>query len=242
MVMPRNAGKKPSLTRAVGAAVDEVFTHPHLHAFRKLEQRDGASIRRYYRRTPAAECEVSVYRDKWWDKSGGHIHLELHCLVDEVQQLLGGCSQSWLEPDYTQPLQHFQYSLGHGAERCGWKISSVDDIVALSAGLQDFLLVHALRWFDQLASRDGVIGYLKDQGAYASLAEFHARLDDKSQALRFLSEFLLEYPRDIERVLETMVSVGVISEEENRVLLRGSLQHQDDYARCVQQWRRERGV
>ncbi|MDH3452357.1 MAG: hypothetical protein OEN20_08050 [Gammaproteobacteria bacterium] len=231
-----------SLTRSVAAAVDAAFTHQRLQEFGRLKLADAMSIRRYYRKAHAVECEISVYRDKWWNKSGGSIFLELYCLEQEVQQLLGGCPQSWLRPDYAQPLRHFQYSLGRSATRNEWKISSADDVAAFGPGLQDFLLAEGLHWFAQFDSREGVIGYLQRERAHATLAELHARLGNDAQALQAFNDFLHEYPRDIETELYKMASVGIIDDQECRVLLRGSLQKQSDYASCVEQWCLARGI
>lgn len=240
--MGRGSARSASLARAVAAAVDDAFSHAQLQAFSRLRQSDGTSIRRYYRETPAAECEVSVYRDKWWDASGGHVYAELYCLVGEYQRLLGGSPQSWREPDYAKPLLHFQYSTGDGAERPGWKVASSDDAAALGAALQAFLLARGIRWLDRFESREGVTGYLEEQRAYAPLAEWHARLGESRRALRAFGDFMAAHPRDIETPLRRMLAAGVIDETESRRLLRSSLQHADDYGEAVAQWRRERGL
>lgn len=239
--MSRSA-RTASLTRAVGAAVDEVFKHPRLQAFRKVPKSDGLSTRRYHRKTPAAEFEVSVYRDKWWDTSGGRLYAELYCLVDEVQRLLGGCTQSWLEPDAAKPLIHFQYSMDIGADRPEWRIASIDDVAELHAELERFLVTDGLRWCVQFESRAGVFDYLEAQEAHVLVAELHAALGENERALRAFVVFMAGLPRDVETPLQKMRSAGVIDEQEERFLLRSSLQREDDYVRLLQQWRQQRGL
>ncbi len=227
---------KVSLTKAVAVAVDDAFAHEDLQAFTQLAGRDGMSIRRYYRRTAATECEVSVYVDKWWEKSGGRIHVELYCLVDHVQKRLGGCEQSWIDPDYARPLCHFQYRAGRHSTDTQYEVFSQDDARAFGTSLLRFLLADGLPWFERFQSEQGVLDYLREQGNHAWLAELHAHRGEAQSARVSFREFMRACPRNVEEVLNRMVAAGVINESEAAALRLASLQEETEYHNRVKRW------
>ncbi len=137
-----------SLTKCVAAAVDSALADKALSDFAPIADPSGDILRRYYRSDETTECEICIYRDKWWTNSGGIVRMELFCLVDDVQQALGGCKQFWLNPDYGQPLEHFQYGLGKSAKDLSQEIRSEPDAERFAQALRKFLREEGLAWFD----------------------------------------------------------------------------------------------
>lgn len=231
-----------SLSRAVGAAVDAVFAVAPLQAFSRLDAARHASIRCYYRRVPGAEWEITVYRDKWWGKAGGRVYLELFCLVAEVQRLLGGCEQSWLNPDYSRPLEVFQYRTSNPDDDTQWEITSVADVVPFTDAVREALQRRGLPWLESLTTREGVVDHLLASGAHLTLAALLVGYGDAVAARAAFARYLCGYPREIDGALAQMTTLGVIDAAEQATLARASLQAQEAYARAVQQWCTVHGV
>ena len=225
-----------SLSKLVSRAVDQAFSDPRLGDLSLIKEKDGISFRRYYRKTNTAECEVSVYRDKCWTKAGGSIFVELFCLVAQYQRAMGGCEQSWLAPDYKKPICHFQYRSGRNSLSTERTISRADDARDMEPWLREFMLSTGLPWFAAFESREGIAGYLERQGYYLQLARWHDFLGERNVGLGWFKQFLLGFPREIERDLAEMEETGLISESEREALLRASIQEQSEYERQVRQW------
>jgi hypothetical protein len=230
-----------SLTKAVAAAVDAAFEEPALSDFAPIADVHGDILRRYYRSDETAECEVCVYRDKWWTKAGGLVRADLYCLVSEVQQALGGCSQSWLNPDYNLPLEHFQYGLGKSAKNLTQEIRSAEDASRFAEALSQFLRDTALAWFAQFQSSECIANYLLSEGHFHSLARYRAHVGDREGAWTALKQYLESLPRQNEQELETLASCGLLEEEDCRFLTSAALQEQTEYERRVSEWFASRG-
>lgn len=166
------------LSHAVVHAVENVFADSALSEFAPIADKRGDVVRRYYQNGASSECEVCVYRDKWWTKSGGVVRVDLYCLVDEVQQALGGCRQSWLHPDYEQPLEHFQYGLSHSAKDLSQEVHSEQAAKQFGVFLSEFLLGEGLAWFQQLQSRQGIKNYFLGEEHFHALARYCAHTND----------------------------------------------------------------
>ena len=63
------------LGTAVGNAADKAIAAAD-SSFAKVAASDGMSLRRYFAIADDGEREVCVYKDKWWTKAGGKIHVE----------------------------------------------------------------------------------------------------------------------------------------------------------------------
>ncbi len=233
-----------SLTEAVATAVDAAFVDPALSDFAPITDVHGDILRRYYRSDKTTEYEVCVYRDKWWTKAGGAVHADLFCLVSQVQQALGGCSQSWLNPNYDLPLEHFQYSLGKSADRVTREIRSAEDAAGFAEALSQFLRETGLGWFAQFNSREGIANYLLGEGYFHSLARYHAHFGDHAGALTAVIQYINTLPRQNEQELETLASIGLLAEDDRRYLASAALQEQTEYERRVREWlaSRDEGV
>ena len=230
-----------SFTKAVAAAVDAAFEDPALAQFAPIADVHGDILRRYYRSDETAEYEVCVYRDKWWTKAGGAVRADLYCLVSEVQQALGRCSQSWLSPDYDRPLEHFQYGLGNPAMDLTHEIRSDEDATRFAQALSQFLRETGLAWFAQFQSPEGIANYFLSEGHFHSLARYRAHLGDGEGARTALKQYLQSLPRQNEQELETLASCGLLSEDDRRFLASATLQEQTEYEKRVREWLASRG-
>lgn len=225
-----------SLTKAVMRAIESAFSDPRLGEFSRLDAKDGHSFHRYYCRSETAEREVSVYRDKRWTKSGGKVYVELFCLPAELQIAIGGVNQSWLNLDYGRPAVHFQYRSSRGAQSTERTVESNDDAEKLAVWMVDFLVATGLPWFRSFDSNEGVTDYLEHEAFQILLARWHAHLGNREAALDAFQSYLLEYPRDIERELSEMESVGLIDAAQRASILKASIQEQAVYEREVRRW------
>ena len=191
---------------------------------------------RYYRNDNGIEAEVCVYRDKWWTKSGGTVHADLYCLVDDVQQALGGRKQSWLNPDYDLPLEHFQYGLGKSAIDLSQEIRSSEDAEQFAQALLRFLHETGLAWFAQFELPDGITSYLLDEERLHALARYRAHLGDQAGARAAVNQYLKNLPRQNEQELDTLVSAGLLEDEDRRFLASAALQAQTEYESRIDKW------
>jgi len=230
-----------SLTKAVAAAVDAAFEDPALSDFAPIADIHGDILRRYFRSDETAECEVCVYRDKWWTKAGGVVRADLYCLVSEVQQALGGCSQSWLNPDYDLPLEHFQYGLGNSAKGLAQEIRSDEAASRFAQTLSQFLRETGLAWFAQFQSSESIANYLLGEGHFHSLARYRAHCGDRDGARTAMKQYLESLPRQNEQELETLASCGLLEEEDRRFLASAALQEQTEYEKRINEWLASRG-
>ena len=230
-----------SLAKTVGAAVDVAFADPSLSDFAPVADVHGDILRRYYRSDENTECEICVYRDKWWTKAGGTVRADLYCLVSEVQQALGGCSQSWLSPDYGMPLEHFQYGLGKSARDLSQEIRSDEDAARFAEALSQFLVETGLAWFARFQSREGIANYLLGEEHFHGLARYLAHVGDRDSAWAALEKYLRSLPRQNEDELESLATCGLISEEDRRFLASAALQEQTEYQRRISEWQASKG-
>ena len=230
-----------SLTKAVAAAVDAAFEDPALSDFAPINDVHGDILRRYYSSDKTTECEVCVYRNKWWTKAGGAVHADLFCLVNDVQQALGGCAQSWLDPNYNLPLEHFQYSLGKSANRVTQEVRSDEDAARFAEGLLEFLRNTGLAWFAQFHSPQGIANYFVSEGDFYALARYRAHLGDREGARTAVIQYVSTLPRHNEQELETLASNGLLEDDEHRFLAAAALQEQTEYERRVREWLAARG-
>jgi hypothetical protein len=230
-----------NLAKQVGDAVDRVFAdEPGLRGFTKHDTKSGDSFRRYYMATAYAEREIQVYRDKYWTKDGGKVYIELYCLIPEVQQLLGGVEQSWLNPDYSKPIICFQYRTSVDADETLWEICTPGDIAAFEMELRRWLTSEGLPWLNRLDSREGLLGYLARDGDHIYLARLLAHWGRREAAMRHMTAFLNALPRQIERPLQSLTDAGLLTTDDQALLLKASIQNDEEYRRRVQTWLKEK--
>jgi len=244
-----------ALANDVTAAIDRVFTQERrLQCFVRHGAADGVSFRAYVRATGTTQCQVLVYRDKWWSRTGGTIYGELYCLVDAVQFALTGAGQSLADPDFGRPLHAFQYrtspvgmaSVGMAAAASEgtvdrvfdpvWEVRSPDDVAAFEDGLGGWLRVAGSDWFEQFERPDGVRRFLAARGDHVTLALLAATAGDPDAARACVTDWLAGLPRDIERRLDALLAAGAITPDDDAFLRRASIQSRDEYARRVLVW------
>jgi hypothetical protein len=242
----------------VTAAIDRVFAEERrLQGFSRCRVADGVSFRAYVRTTGTTQCQVLVYRDKWWSRTGGTIYGDLACLVDAVQFALTGVGQSLADPDFSRPLHAFQYrtsrvgmaSAGMAADASAsegtggqtfdpvWEVRSPAEATAFGDGLRGWLQGAGMDWFEQFDRPDGVTRFLAARGDQVTLARLAAAAGDPHVARAHVSEWLAGLPRDIERSLDALLAAGAITGEDDAFLRRASIQSRDEYERRVRGWR-----
>jgi hypothetical protein len=223
-----------TLNKAIGTALDAAMTATGGSALQKVASGGGPDLRRYFAETPWQQMEITVYRDKYWSAEGGILRADAYCLVNDYQQALGGTPQSWLKPDYGQPLLHFQLGLSSNAQPFAMELHSLADVTELGERWSRWLQEQALPWLEQLGTAEGVLHRL--EGAHAQRACYLAHLGRPQEAAAALQDYLRTLPRNIERPLQQLHSGGLLQESDAALLLRASLQHEDRYREAVEQW------
>ena len=213
-----------SLAKHIGVAIDRIFKDEEsLAKFSKLEKSDGSSFRRYYMATNYSEREVCVYRDKWWSKSGGRLFVELFCFPEEYQLALSGRQQTWIEPDFNQPLHHFQYRTSNTENSMQWEIQSLEDVGRFKKELWSFLTDEGLVWFNQFDSTERVLEYLSKRNYHVDLAQMLDYLGRIDETKKEVEAYVLTLPRQNELQLERLRERSLLSTEETEFLQKASM-------------------
>lgn len=213
-----------TLNKAIGTALDAAMTATGGSALQKIASGGGPDLQRYFAETPWQQMEITAYRDKYWSAEGGILRADAYCLVNDYQLALGGTLQSWLKPDYGQPLLHFQLGLSSNAQPFAMELHSLADVTDLGERWSRWLREQALPWLHRL------------EGAHAQRACYLAHLSRPQEAAAALQDYLRTLPRNIEHPLQQLHSAGLLQESDAALLLRASLQHEDRYREAVEQW------
>ena len=231
-----------TLAKAIAIALDRIKQElSELEGFSRLKV-NGQELRRFYHASDLQQREICFYRDKWWSKEGGVIHGELFCLVPEIQMALTGCPQSLAEPDYTKPFEHFQYGLSSDEVERSWQIRSLEDVAGFEQRIETWLISTALPWFEQFASQEGVLGYLKQSRQWLRLARLQGHLGQQIEALANLAAWLETLPRNIEAQLDQLRDEGLLNDGERKLLYRAALQTEERFSQAIDDWRQSVGI
>lgn len=225
-----------SLNKVFGQALDGALAAAGASAFARVAPGGGPTLRRYFARDGQRQMEITVYRDKWWSAEGGTLHADAYCLADDYQQALGGVAQDWLKPDYAQPLHHFQLVFDDQARRFSMTLGSPADATALADTWQAWLKQEALPWLERLETAEGVLDWLTRRGLHAQRARYLLHQGRPEQAAGAVRDYLRTLPRNIEQPLRQLCGAGLLSEQDEALLLRASLQHEDRYREAVERW------
>lgn len=225
-----------SLNTVLGSTLDRVVAgNPVLGEFSKLKT-SGSDLRSYFRETDSSQCQILIYRDKWWTKEGGTLYGELLCLVPAVQIALCGKAQSLAQPDYAVPFHHFQFGLlESNPERC-WDVHGEKDVPAFAAAIEPWLTATALPWLAQFDAMPGVIGFMERNKRFVDLALLQAALGNPAQAAACVQAWLGELPRQVDKPLAKLLDARLLSPAEHAMLGRASLQREDRYREIVTAW------
>lgn len=225
-----------SLNRTLGSILDAVVaSYAVFEGFSKLNT-SGNDLRNYFRESDSSQCQILIYRDKWWAKEGGTLYGELFCLVPAVQLALCGKSQSLAKPDYSVPFHHFQFGLLEQNPECCWKIVSEKDVSDFKAAIELWLTATALPWFTQFDSVQGCIEFMERNRRFVDLALLHAALGDPIKSRACVKAWIGHLPRQIAKPLAELFAAGLLSEGEYAMLGRASLQREDHYHEAVAAW------
>lgn len=225
-----------SLNQTLGSILDRVIaSNPVFVGFIKLKS-SGSELRSYFRESDSSQCQILIYRDKWWTKEGGTLYGELFCLVPTVQLALCGTSQSLAKPDYSVPFHHFQFGLlEHNPER-SWQIHSEKNVFDFEATVEVWLTSKAIPWLTQFDSIQGVIGFMERNRRFVDLALLHATLGDAAKSIAYVQAWVSQLPRQIDKPLAKLLDAGLLSQTEHIMLSRASLQREDHYRETVKAW------
>ncbi len=225
-----------TLNHSLGAVLDALLAkQPDAEAF--TPQRASAPLlRRYVAASDWYQREIAFYRDKRWSKQGGKLYADLNCLVNALQQALTGCAQSLAAVDFAIPLNHFQYRLTARGEDCVWSIHSQQDVADFEQQVGDWMTASAWPWFEQFASMPGVIRFMQEQERWQQLALLQNSLGQAVEAKASMQAWLESLPRQIERPLQELADVGLLSADAAKLLMRASLQEESRYRSLVESW------
>jgi hypothetical protein len=226
-----------SLSKSIGASLDRMFrSNPELDGFSKLKA-SGQDLRRFFQATPFAEREILFYLDKWWEKdTGGQVYVELFCLVPAVQLALTGLAQSLEMPDYNVPFTHFQYATGEPSQKRSWEIHSAADVADFEIQMKSWLSSVALPWLARFSSLQGTMTHMRDQRQFHMLAMLLASQGDRAGAQDAAVAWLRSLPRQIEKKLQKLAAVGLLSAQDETVLLNASIQSEELYRERLNGW------
>lgn len=233
----------PSLSKQIALAADRaVSKNEALAHFAAIPDVSGMDVRRFYRASAGREEEICVYRDKWWTKQGGTVHVELFCLLESYQVAMAGMRQSWRKPRKDVQLHHFQHGPSAMERNPTWPIANGGDVQAFENGMSEWLSKVAIPWFSLFESSEGVISHLSRRGLHAHAARFLASLGRMAEARAQVTKYVSTLPRQADRELDALKKLGLLSEEESHQLSRASLQHIDRFKSFVDAWVANRGA
>jgi hypothetical protein len=225
-----------SLNQSLSKAIECIMQAlPAYRSFSRLKS-SAPVVCRYVDTTAWYQREVCFYRDKWWNKEGGKLYVELYCLVNDVQLLLSGKPQQLAKPDYAIPLKSFQYRVASDSGHGEWSIHSMEDVAAFESKVTSWLEERALSWFEQFTSMPGVIQYMQSFGYWHSLALLQAARGERAEAEAAMLAWLHTLPRQIDAPLDELTRANLLSVEAHKMLSRAALQEESRYRSAVEQW------
>jgi hypothetical protein len=93
---------------------------------------------------------------------------------------------------------------------------------------------------NRLDTREGLLDYLARAGDHIYLARLLAHWGRREAAMRHMTAFLNALPRQIERPLQSLTDAGLLTTDDQALLLKASIQNDEEYRRRVQTWLKEK--
>jgi hypothetical protein len=177
--------------------------------------------RAYWKRSTDLHLSIDLQLDKWWDKDGGKIAVNLGCGHRWTIPTLG-----WQEEgmDYSSMRLSPEENTDHW-----WQIRSESDITCFSTDFVSLLQASGIPWFDKVATKEGFLGWYSTIYPHSSTLPYILEIHGRSALIRHLCEWLESAPSGIDRQLKWLVDVGVITADFSHRLRLASIQSVTDY-------------
>ncbi|MFK5924431.1 MAG: hypothetical protein QM496_19820 [Verrucomicrobiota bacterium] len=165
--------------------------------------------------------EIDLQVDKYWEKTGGAVAVNLSCAhkldVPPLGWTEGGFDNTFIR---LAPLQKSDY---------WWKINSEESIEAFKEEFEQLLCEIAVPWFDSAKTINGILSL--EVWTKGKLALFPYQLQSLGK-VKFQSEFfkwIKTLPRQEDNVFKWAVEAGVIDANDCNQLIEASRQMKTRY-------------
>ncbi len=172
--------------------------------------------REYWSRGDGVHLGIELQLDKWWQKAGGNIAINLWCGHRWSIPTLG-----WVDRgvDYGNVRLSPRENCDHW-----WQIRSDSNVEEFAAEFDRLLLSHAIPWFQKVTTKEGYMGWYAGVFSRPSTLPYLLELHGRRAALEAACEWLWTSPRGIERTLNWLESVSMMSSDLARRFQLASIQ------------------
>ncbi len=184
---------------------------------------------REYRKHDVAgvHLRIDLQFDKWWQKTGGKIAVNLWCGHRWAVPTLG-----WSEGgvDYCSTRLSPRDNHDHW-----WQIHSTGQVQEFKVDLQSLLSKRGLPWFERVATKQGFLEWYSS--VFPEPASFPYVLEVRGHLVASdrVRNWLATAPRGIDRHLAWMVQVGILSDDLSQRIRLASIQAESDYRKRLEQ-------
>jgi hypothetical protein len=212
----------PSLTKEFRATVAA------MPFFRDWEQ---TSPREYRSEDNDVRLRIDLQLDKWWQKSGGMVAVNLWCGHKWNVPTLG-----WLDEgfDYSDARLSPRENQDHW-----WQIQSDADVQQFGIDVERLLFERGVPWFEKVSSKEGFLAWYASANPQPATFPYVLEIYGPTKTKQRVRDWLATAPPGIDRYLKWLVKAGIISHELSERIHDSSIQAAATYRHEIQTLLRE---
>ncbi len=177
--------------------------------------------REYRKSNSEAHLRIDLQLDKWWQKTGGKVAVNLWC------------GHHWAIPTLGRLADEVAYASTRLSPRDNhdywWQISSPGQVQEFAADVQRLLSERGIPWFAKVATKRGFLEWYASVFPEPATFPYLLELDGRLATVGRVRRWLATAPRGIDRHLAWFVQVGILSEDLSRRLRLASIQAEPVY-------------
>jgi hypothetical protein len=160
----------------------------------------------FWNRDDVHALGVDLQLEKYWEQTGGKIAVNLFCGHKwEAPQIFPG----WVSNDlfYSSVRLSKDMKQDHW-----WTVHNEQEIEIFAQDLKRLLVSNAVPWFEKVKTKEGFLEWYSTVNTMHACFPFILEISGVEGLRKKLIDWLWTYPRNIERTLDWLVGVDVISQ------------------------------